>query len=327
MTVEELDGFTVYGYPSHAGEPLVARAIRSRLDSIHYYKKADADIYHSQEVSYNTVAAQIAAPKKPHLITFQDPYDEEEWRRISLVEAGYRMTPTFRIRLWFERRILADACRKAAALYTQAHFLTPRSRRLYKLDKEPVFLPNPIYVPRRKMNKSPTPTVCFLARWDPQKRVERFLRLARAFPGVNFVAMGQGHIQIMDAEIRKSYQGIPNLRLAGFVGEEEKSHILEESWALVNTSIREALPVSFLEALAHETPIISGENPDRVTSVYGFHVADGDYASGIRWLLESDDWCVKGRKGRSFVKATYDVDRVVGMHIDAYKRVLSEGLA
>lgn len=323
--VEELDGFTVYGYPPHSGEPHLARALRSRLDSIPYYRKADADIYHSQEASYNTVAAQRAAPDRAHLITFQDPYDEDEWRRIGLVEPGYAMTPAFRARLWFERRILAGACRKADALYTQAHFLTPRARRLYRLDGEPGFLPNPVYVPRRRMNKSSTPTVCFLARWDPQKRVEIFLGLARDFPGVNFVAMGQGHDKIKDAEIRKFYRGVTNLRLTGFVDEEEKSRILEESWALVNTSIREALPVSFLEALAHETPIISVEDPDGITSAYGFHVADGDYASGIRWLLESGDWRAKGRRGRGFVEATYEVGRVVGMHIDAYRRVLGEG--
>ncbi len=58
---------------------------------------------------------------------------------------------------------------------------------------------------------------------------------------------------------------MPNLRLTGFVTEEEKSRILASSWALMNTSVREALPVSFLEALAHKTPIISGEDPDGLT--------------------------------------------------------------
>ena len=322
--VEELDGVTVYGYPAHLGEPHLLRSLRSRLDSLTYYRRADADVYHSQEASYGTVAAQRAAPRRAHVITFQDPYDEAEWGRIGLVEPRYRMTLGFRGRLWAERRILADACRRADALYTQAHFLAERARRLYRFRAEPGFLPNPVYVPTRRIRKSPTPKVCFLARWDPQKRVEIFLRLARGFPDVEFVAMGRGHDTVEDARIRSIYGGISNLRLVGFVGEEEKSRILEESWALINTSIREALPVSFLEALAHETPIISGEDPDRITSTYGFVVEGDDYAAALTRLLGSDDWLVKGRRGRTYVEATHEVGRVVDLHIAAYRRVLGE---
>jgi len=322
--VEELDGFTVYGYPPHAGEPHIVRALHSRLNSLPYYRRADADVYHSEEASYNTVAAQRATPDSAHIITFQDPYDAAEWRRIALVEPRYRMTPAFEARLRVERRILACACRRADALYTQARFLSERASRLYGVGEELPLLPNPVYVPRRRMHKAPTPTLCFLARWDPQKRVELFLGLAGRFPGVTFIAMGQGHDAAKDAETRETYRGYPNLRLTGFVTEEEKSRILEQSWALVNTSIREALPVSFLEALAHEAPIISGEDPDGLTSAYGFHVEGDDYASGIRWLLASDEWVERGRRGRAYIEGTYEVGRVVGMHMDAYRRVLGE---
>ncbi len=322
--VEELDGVTVYGYPAHLGEPHLLRALLSRLGSLPYYRRVDADVYHSQEASYGTVAAQRAAPSRAHVVTFQDPYDWAEWGRIGLVEPRYRMTLPFRGRLWAERRILADACRRADALYSQAYFLVERAMRLYRLGAEPGFLPNPVYVPRRRMRKSPTPRVCFLARWDPQKRVELFLGLAREFPGVEFVAMGRGHDPVEDARIRSIYGGIPNLRLGGFVGEEEKSRILEGSWALVNTSVREALPVSFLEALAHETPIISGEDPDGITSSYGFRVDGDDYAAALRLLLASEEWRVKGRRGRGFVEATHEVDRVVDLHIAAYRGVLGE---
>lgn len=323
--IEKLDGFTVYGYPPHTSAPHLVRALWSRMDSLPYYKQVNADVYHSQEASYNTVAAQRACPGRKHLITFQDPYDEGEWKRIGLVEPGYRMTSSFRARLWFERRVLSRACRGATALYTQASFLSSRARRLYSLRYEPALLPNPVYVPRRRMRKSDTPTVCFLARWDPQKRVKLFLDIARRFPDVYFVAMGQGHDATGDAEIRRRYAGLPNLTMTGFVDEAEKSRILGESWALVNTSIREALPVSFLEALAHETPIISGEDPDGLTSSYGLRVAGDDYASAIRTMLTSEDWFRRGRRGRTHVEGVYEVGRVVDLHLEAYRRALGEG--
>ncbi len=82
--------------------------------------------------------------------------------------------------------------------------------------------------------------------------------------------------------------------------------------------------MSFLEALAHKTPIISGENPDHLTSTYGFHVENEDYESGLEWLLDSDNWRKKGELGRQHVSEVYEMDHVVDQHIQKYEEVLSE---
>ena len=317
--LEELDGFTVLGYPPHAGKPRPLRSILSRIDSINYYREVDCDVYHSQAVSYNTLAAQRAMPDRRHLITFQDPYDLDEWRKISTVDPRYRLTPAFRARLKAEVRLLSRACRRADGLYSQARFLIDKTRGLFGLDRNPVYLPNPVETPRRSMRKSVDPKVCFLARWDPQKRVELFFGLAREFPKVEFVAMGRSHDPETDARLRKMYGWCPNISLPGFVSEKEKSQILEESWALVNTSVREALPVSFLEALAHETPIISGLDPDGLTSRFGYLVAGDDYSGGMRKMLADEGRREKGMRGREYVEDVHELGKVVDRHIEIYK--------
>jgi len=320
--IEELEGMKVYGFPGFKVGPRAIRAVASRIKSIEYYRRANADIYHSEAVSYNTLVAERAMPNRPHVITFQDPYDIQEWRRISQVDSRYRLTTAFRSRILIENLLLSKACRGATSLYAQAKFLIPKARRLFRLESDPEFLPNPVAVPRRRLRKADTPTVSFLARWDPQKRVELFLRLAEKFPGIEFVAMGRSHDPVTDANLRRQYSGIPNLNLTGFVSEGEKSKILELSWALVNTSVREALPVSFLEALAHETPILSGEDPDGITSSYGYHVRDGDYAQALKNLLEDRSWREKGRLGRRYVEKVHEVNRVVDRHVEIYKGIL-----
>lgn len=320
--VEVVDGFTVYGFPSCEGMPVPIRAVLSRVSSIGHYRKADCDIYHSQAVSYNTLAAQRAVPDKPHLITFQDPYDINEWLRISRVDRRYRMTPAFRSRLVVENLLLSGACKGADALYAQARFLIPKARRLFRLERDPSFLPNPVVVPRRTLRKSDSPTVCFLARWDPQKRIELFFELAEKFSEVEFIAIGRSHDPDADAHLRKRCRSIQNLSCPGFVSEEEKSRILERSWALVNTSVREALPISFLEALAHETTIISGEDPDGLTSSFGCRVRDDDYGRGLEDLLEGDGWRERGRLGRRYVEEVHEVGRVVDRHLEIYEGVL-----
>lgn len=319
---EELDGMAVHAFPTRGGGPLAFRALLSRLRSLKYYREADADVYHSQAVSYNTYAAQRAVPERKHVITFQDPFDLREWERLSRVDPRIRMTVPFRARLELERNLLSRACRGADALFAQARFLIPKARRLYRLGGDVSFLPNPVEVPDRGMRKADTPMVCFLGRWDPQKRVELFLGLAPLFPEVDFVAMGRGHDLKADALLRAKYRGVPNLRLAGFVSEEEKSRILEASWALVNTSVREALPVSFLEALAHETPIISGEDPDGLTSAYGYRVADDDYAEELRRMLRDEGRFERGRLGRRYVEGYHEAGAVVDRHVEIYRGLL-----
>ena len=317
---EWLDGVKVYGYPTH---PAGLGSIWARRESVKYFQRADADIYHSQAISYSSYVANIAAPEKKHILTFQDPYDLEEWRRIAIVEPKYD-TLVHKLRVEAEIRFLAKTCKRMDALYSQAFFLIPKAVRLYDLEKEPRFLPNPVPVPEETFEKAEEPTVCFLARWDPQKRVEIFLQLAEKHPEIDFIAMGKSHDPEKDAELREAYRGLPNLNMTGFVSEQEKQLLLGRSWALLNTSIREALPISFLEALASGTPVISGENPDNLVSDYGYHVLDDDYESGLRWLIEMDEWRRKGVAGRRHVEEVYEVDKVVDLHISEYEKILGE---
>ena len=70
-----------------------------------------------------------------------------------------------------------------------------------------------------------------------------------------------------------------NVELVGHVDGEEKQRLLTSAWALVNTSVHEGLPVSFLEALACETPIVAALDPEGVVSRFGT-VVDQSEGSG-----------------------------------------------
>lgn len=319
---ETVDGVKVLGYPPPAQGLYPLNAVASRLKSLDYYREADADIYHSEAVSLNTLAAQHAAPDRKHIITFQDPYDRHEWSRIAEVMPQYRSSPAQTLRVRTERVLLTRACRNADALYSQARFLVPRARDLFSLPCDPMLLPNPVPIRGGFVEKSSEPSVCFLARWDPQKRVELFFKLAEEFPGVRFIAMGHSHDPEQDAALRERYGGVPNLTLTGFVSEESKAFILGSCWALVNTSVREALPVSFLEALAQRAPIVSGENPDGLTERYGYPVERGDYSSALRQMLTDDDRGRKGAQGHRYIIENHSLGDVVNQHIKAYERVL-----
>jgi len=304
---------------------------REKFSSFKYryiYKLVDADIYHSEEPSLGTYIAQKMVPNRKHIITFQDPRTLEdrraEWKY-------YNFTKLERVKVEIQTRLLYHLTRKAAkkadALYCQAWYAIPKAMRIYRLKEPPKFLPNPVKIPNRKIKKSDKPTVCFLARWDPRKRPEFFLELAKRFPDVKFIAMGKAHPPFLERDkmLRKKYENIPNLVMTGFVSEKEKSRILEKSWILINTSWRECLPVSFLEACAHKCAILSHENPDDFAKNFGYWAKNGDlkdFEKGLKWLLEDKKWEKLGRKGFEYVRRVHEFNKVIDEHIRVYKEVL-----
>lgn len=283
------------------------------------FEMVNADIFHSEAPSIETWIAQKHCPESKHIITFQDPRSWDE-----MASTGGLFS---KIRWKMGDKIKRKAISGANSLFCQARFIIPKVKEMYGIQESPEFLPNPVHVPDRKMEKADDPTVCFLGRWDPhQKRPGMFLSLAEAFPEVNFVAMGEPQGLRSESEkedmqrLREKYENSENIRITGFVSEKKKSEILKESWAMVNTSVRECLPVAFLESLAHETPIISGEDPDNLVSNFGIKTGYSrkDYIEGLERLLESD-WRGLGKAGREYVEKNHEYWKVIDQHIHIYK--------
>lgn len=191
---------------------------------------------------------------------------------------------------------------------TDAYGVTP---------SEVTFLPNPVGFIHGEASKSERPRVAFLARLDPIKRPWLFAELAERFPEVEFLIMGQSHFA---GEGSWRPEGLPpNVRMLGHVDGAEKQRLLASAWVLVNTSIHEGLAVSFLEALACETPIVSCQNPGDVISRFGVYVGrwDGDGRASLPRFTEAlgqllADHATRaqlGREGRAWVEETHGIDR------------------
>lgn len=310
--IETLDGMTVISLPSRRDLTL--------------YKACDADIYQSEDASTGTYFAMKANSDRKHMITFQDPMYLQELVLSQLSFDPRWNNPFHRIKAKLRWRagefFVRKAIHKADRLFSQANYIIPKITSMYGLRKAPEFLPNPVEVPKRRMKKPDEPTVCFLGRWDPVKRVEDFMELAKRFPDVRFIAAGKAHGEKRDRLLRKKYQNVPNLEMPGWVFGEEKSKILEDSWVMINTSIRECLPVSFLEAAAYECAILSSNNPDGFAEKFGCYVKDRDFAGGLRFLLEDKEWKERGRLGRKYVEEVHELEKVIQRHKEIYEKLL-----
>ena len=180
-------------------------------------------------------------------------------------------------------------------------------------------LPNPLPVVEAPSPKSERPLVAFVGRLDPVKRPWVFVELARRFPALEFVLLGQAHFAAPGGWAPSRVPA--NLRALGHVGHEAKTRLLSSAWMLVNTSIHEALPISFLEALHCGTPIVACHDPERVASRFGVDVgrfggsgldALDPFSAAIERLLDDDGLRSElGERGRAWVRATHTRERFV----------------
>ena len=83
--------------------------------------------------------------------------------------------------------------------------------------------------------------------------------LAERFPDVKFIAVGASNDRDWDRHLHERYGSLPNLDMRGFVDQfqtDDLYRILGASWIIINTSAREGLPNSMLEAAAHRCAIL-----------------------------------------------------------------------
>ncbi len=308
-----LDGMTVHQIPP--GRPDRALRLLGGLK---------ADIFHSQDTSIFTALAQMAAPLAAHVITFRDPMDRNDWA----IETDFAGMPRLGWNLyrWFiTNPLVVKSLRRMDGLFCAAEFLIEKTTALYKLSRHPEFLPSPVPMPG-PMTKAEHPTVCFVGRWEGRKRVELFFELARAHPHINFLAIGGARDPASDRALRERYGDIPNLQMPGVLDQftgPALSEALGRSWILVNTSAREGLPTTFIEAAAHRTAILSFTDPDGVASRFGRCVEEGSLAEGLAWLLQDDRWRQLGETGRHWVEATFSPTVAMEAHLQAYHQAVA----
>jgi len=310
--VEYLDGIKVLGF-----EP-------GRILSLErLFKEADADIYHSEEPSFGTYLAMRAMPDRKHVVTFRDTRNPQDW----LTELSLPSLNLLQVAanwLYEDNWLVQRSVRNADARYAASKLLIPNARAKYHLDADPIFLPTPVIIPD-EVKKNQEPTVCFISRWDRRKRPELFFELAKNFPQVHFIAAGKSRDKAWDRRLRTKYGNVPNLEMLGFINQfqsVELSNILDKSWILVNTAMREGLPNAFIEAAASRCAILSAVDPDGFATHFGYHAVHDDFSKGLEILLADNLWGERAQQGYEYVKKVFNCNTAIERHLEEYSQLL-----
>ena len=179
--------------------------------------------------------------------------------------------------------------------------------------------------------------VCFVGRFVPVKRVDKFYNLAKAIVeyksglNIHFYMIGDGPLWNEINERVNADKLESKIHLTGFV--ENTAPYIKVMDLLVFTSDNEGLPMTLLEAMVLGVPVLAGKELITIKQVLcegkcGF-IEDTNNISTLATrvcniLTNQDDMLEKSKLARSKVYDTYLIDSNVKHYIELYKGLLQK---
>jgi len=254
---------------------------KRKLFSKLWLKKQNYDIYLSIELTYDWVLKHELDINKKLILWIQDPRPAYEWDEINTV------------------KLFPETSYYNQDIYDLVHSMYKQNRVKF--------------IKHNKKNN-----IIFLGRIESVKRGWLFCEIASKLPEYQFYVLGQTFRESdKNTKIINKYLNINNLHFVGHVDGIEKNNFIRDAKILVNTSIHEALPISFLEALSYGTVLVSNRNPEDLTSKFGIHIGDvlGDgfdkvelYVEAIQKLMKNDSIREeKAKAGMAYVKNIHNI--------------------
>ncbi len=313
-TEYEVDGIRLYDLPK--------RHCCSRW----WLKKQKYDVYLSVDMVDDFVLKHTTNPDIRLLCWIQDQRPERAWKEIIASMTCIEEPCYYRANLY--RTIHDWAVGGRIRFVSQGHSLIPLARELYDLPGDfPIgYLPNPIELDENVCFNlgQKKKQVIFLGRLEAAKRTWLVCEIAKRLPRYDFYMLGgfMRHKEDNERMLAPYMKGdIPNLHWLGHTTGDEKSKVLRESRIMINTSIWEAIPISWLEALACGTLIVSNLDRENIPSRFGAFVGDlpGDGFDGIdrfipaiTELMENDQlFEKKARAAIKYAREEHNIDRFV----------------
>jgi glycosyltransferase involved in cell wall biosynthesis len=241
-----IDGVTVHkAFPPHAGVP-VLRFLHPRLTSMwRALRAADADIYYCRTSSIWLWLVTEFCRRHGKGSVYAGASDKD-----FVPDLGGQLR--YARDRWLFRRGLAAVDRIVAQNEAQ------RASCRTTYGREAIAIPSCYELPE-KIQSCLRDRVLWVGMVDENKRPELFLQLAERLPHRRFVMIGgprQG-AQAFFERIRAQASRLPNVELTGFLPLAQVEPWFDRARVLVNTSLYEGMPNTFLQAWARGVPTVA----------------------------------------------------------------------
>jgi glycosyltransferase involved in cell wall biosynthesis len=299
------------------------------------------DVYQSEEPGLFTL--QAIKKSRKHVVVFQDPYDENDFRLMDKAEKEYlsiignqnsvenaesRQSIFIKGLQRRSRSYVPKIINRIDQrnIYSEANFISEKVKRMYTLDFTPRVLRNPIDIPSYEIHKADKPTVAWIGRFDPQKRPDIALDAASQLEDIEFHFVGKaseyGPYLEVENTLVKRYSKYTNIHFHGFISESEKADLLRASWIFLNTSAREGLLVVFLEAMANKCALVSFVDPDNYASNFGAVATKSNLKQVLLDSINSELHKTVGENASIYIREKHETKKVMAEQVSIFSRVI-----
>jgi glycosyltransferase involved in cell wall biosynthesis len=183
-------------------------------------------------------------------------------------------------------------------------------------------------VPEPPFEKKNPPIVLWVSNVKPVKRLELFLDLARDLRDTpaRFVYVGRPADNKFYSVPEEKLNHSGNVTYLGELPYEETNELIAGASVLVNTSVSEGFPNTFVQAWLRETPVVSLDvDPDRLLQTEGIGYCSGSaekLAGDVKALLEDTAKRRQmGERARRYAVEHHDITRIGKSYLDLFQRL------
>jgi len=269
--------------------------------------------------------------KAPLLYWIQDP------RELQMYQARLETVTRLKDYDWAYIKDVADWMQQMIGerrvwFISQGESLSAIARKTYRIPETvPIDdLPNPVEIEfDYTLNNPPKENkIIFLGRLEAQKRVWIACEIAKAMPQYEFYilgAIGKGRNEEANARTLAPYRNpdgrskTPNLHFTGHVDGAAKNCHIKTAKLVLNTSIWEGIPVSWLEALSYGTLIVSAFDRDNIVRRFGTFVGevmgDGTHEAALKrftaaieyWMTHDSEREAIAQRAIEFIRSRHSI--------------------
>ncbi|WP_414468871.1 glycosyltransferase family 4 protein [Methanobacterium sp. ACI-7] len=175
--------------------------------------------------------------------------------------------------------------------------------------------------------KSDNPLILWVGSMAEVKQPWLFIELAKMMPSIKFQMIGgyQGDPSLYN-DVKRQAEELENFEFLGVVPFEDINYFFSKAWVLINTSMFEGFPNSFLQAWTNYMPVLSiNSNPDEVITKYklGYYSRNLEQLKEDLSILLNDDDLIKemGINGRKYVENNHDINNILPEYIELFNLI------
>ena len=186
-------------------------------------------------------------------------------------------------------------------------------------------------VPQPPFEKSSPPEIIWVSNIKHIKRLELFFDLAARLEDIpaRFVYVGRSSANPYQKMLDEKAKNLANVSRLGELSYDRTNAMIAQASLLVNTSVSEGFPNTFIQAWLRETPVVSlAADPDGILEKQGIGFRSGSFekfVTDVRSLIEDEDKRMRmGKKARAYAKEHHDIAKTGKEYLRLFEKLAGE---